>query len=165
MDIIDNEYLLKALAEMVRDENNRIISAGLATPEDIGRLASYAAEIIAKETNRPNMLLDTLSVYHKILSAIKLPGDFKEISTEVGSKEESKNKLDEVLEDVNKKEDENKEEGFSEEYEIVVAEVINRLEKIAYNLGSRGNHDAAYMVERCVNEIKCAEKNIKVSNK
>jgi hypothetical protein len=153
MDIIDNKYLLKTLVELVRDENIRIVSAGLATANDIKRLTDFASEIIVKEADgRPDMLLGTLAAYHRRLAAVKLPGDFKEITAEIGLKDETKDKLSELLDE--NKEDDKHEEESDKEYEIVVAEVVYQLEKIAYNLGSVGNHDAAYLVERCVNEIK-----------
>ncbi len=156
--IIDNEYLFKSLIEMVHDENNRIVSSGLASADDIKQLADSVSEGIIKNalSGEAAIALKDLIKLHKQLSRVKLPGDFVQISARLGDTfDVSINMSGEVKEDKAEiKEPELSDEDENKDFELIKIETLAKLEKIAYDLGSKGNHTAAFLVERHINEIK-----------
>ena len=134
--------------------------------------------------NGPNILLKTLSELHNDLSSVKLPGDFKKIAMGMEDKilivldipqEKDKEQIFDIPSLLNKEEEprtkaetdkikaetkEKKEEKEDDAIdmdaikETIKCHIIPKLEKMAYDLGSKGEHKAAYTIERVLRDIE-----------
>jgi hypothetical protein len=167
-DIFDKQFLLKQLVGMINDEAGRIVSLRLAAPEETGKLIkSIVSGIIGSECESAHDILNPLSALHTNLASVKLPGDFQKLACEmqdvlllvvdapVEAIEPKKEVVieEEKTEEKEDKKDEAKEDKKFEIFELVAKNIVEKLNKIAYDLGREGNHAAAYMVERCVGDI------------
>lgn len=76
----NNEYLLKSMIAMVRDEGKRIVSLGLATDDDLRKLSYPIIEIVSKSEGAEDVLLPALSILYNKLTDVKLPGDFEKVA-------------------------------------------------------------------------------------
>lgn len=170
---INNEYLAKLLASLVRDEGKRIVSSGLANVDELNCLFKNALGKIVKDKSALNekLLLDTLSTLHNDLLKVKLPGDFKDVTEEIDEKlvlildvsdimgekstscssDISKNNDESIIEIV--LEDPEDEEEGEEDIDKEANEVVSKLQKVAQDLGRIGNHSAAYNIERMIKEL------------
>lgn len=152
----DNEYILKSMLASVRDEGDRIVSLGLATHGDVKNLVGPALQTAIKQATNgiqdKSVLMNTLTILHRDLSSVFLPGDFEKVAgPEV-------DKLHQMLDLPIESEQEDVKpevvpEGIDEE-EADPLEILSTLENIAYNLGKTGNHKAAYLVERRIRKIE-----------
>jgi hypothetical protein len=159
---------------LVRDEGKRIVASGLASPDEFnGLLKNALREVSNKSDLDKKLLLDALSTLHNDLLRIKLPGDFKKATAELEEKlfiildlpeEQDGEQVYDLSEILNTKEiviEEPKEDGEEKEDEddsakdkITADEVINKLQKIAYELGRMGDHEGAYKIERMIRKIQ-----------
>lgn len=165
--ITDKQYLLQSLAGLVRDENTRIVSLGLATPDEAKKLIeSVHSTLVDKHIDAgADAIIDALAFVHRNLSAVKLPGDFQKaacgiqdafcIVLDIPVTEETMEVAppQEGVLVIEPKKDEDKEKK-DEEKEKIKAEIINKLEKVAYSLGQKGAQEAAYAVERTIHELE-----------
>lgn len=85
----NDEYLIKSMMSLVRDETKRIESLGLAPQEDLRVFIKQAVQqAIDKVTGGADdsVALETITLLHKNLSAVHLPGDFLKITKSAGEK-------------------------------------------------------------------------------
>ena len=167
--ITDKQYLLQSMAGLVRDENARIVSLGLATPDEAKKLIeSVQSALLSDHLDvGPDTIINALAFVHHNLSTVKLPGDFQKVACGMQDafcivvdipveKEVAKIETPQegiiVIEPKDEKED--KKSKKKEKIEKVKASIIERLEKIAYGLGQKGGHEAAYAVERTIRELE-----------
>ena len=155
-----DEYLLKTMMSLVRDESNRIVSLGLATQKAIQGFIDPELEFVVRKVPRiaekKSVVLDKLTEIHNKLAMVRLPGDFEKLSAT-----DDRQILDMIGVDVLADEPETPdvvcapeekqetEDGGNEQ----VAAVYSFLDDLAYELGRNGNHRAAYMVERTMQKI------------
>lgn len=139
---------------------------------------------IAQADRKWEPVLDSLSKLHGVLSAVRLPGDFERLASDpiildlsnlprLEDKEYEDKFYDlsgiiERLKKIHESEgceshtdvevNEEPHEDFNSDVKIarviLVEKVSTHLEKIAYQLGRDGNHEAAYLVERTIREMQ-----------
>lgn len=186
----DEQFLIKTFLELIKDEELRIVSAGLAKQKEVVDLFD---PLIKDASSNPfvHYPSQVLSKVHQKLSTVQLPGDFEKLAEDEKEKEKfydlnnlpeltpkpEKDKLHYVAPKTEEAEPE-PEEVFEEEPvqeegelscdvgEFTIGEserlssyIEDKLEKIAYSLGTRGEHEAAYLIERKVEEIRNLLKN------
>jgi len=127
-----DDFLIKSLAALVNEEGQRIVDSNLASIESLKKH-------ISAELNDSKDLLKSLSALHVKLAAIKLPEDTSELEVE----EEMREELEEFIEK-------------DEEIGQLASIVFDTLSKIASLMGAKGNHEAAYKIERAIEEMKNA---------
>lgn len=133
---------------MVADESGRIISLGLAPKDDLHLLVEKTLDDIA--VNNESKAFDILASLHEDLSAIKISGDFEKIRPPVVDKNDDLT----VSPDIDHKATTiNNIINIQEDVEII-NKICSNLHDIAYKLGSKGEHEAAYMVERSIISIE-----------
>ena len=162
--ITDKEYILRSFIELVRDENSRIVSQRLATSEEAKKLIDSISTAMVQNISTPYDLIEPLAYVHRNLASVKLPGDFEKVAC--GMQDAFSIVLDvpvqdEIAEVVSPQagvlvveEDEEKKDEKKEKKKKVKSMVLERLEKIAYSLGNKGQHEAAYVVERAMRELE-----------
>ena len=180
----DKNFVIKSLMALVGEESQRIMSLGLATHKELDDIleptVQYAIKKAGLNSNSVDVLLGILSDLHTKLASVKLPGDFSAIAADEkfykaidipykgekfydipGSKKQEENldteleekELEEVLEEYIESEEEQHTEDCNCMY--CFTSIINTcLKKLAYSLGSSGNHEAAYLVERTIHSIQ-----------
>jgi hypothetical protein len=154
----NDEYTLKSIISLVCDENDRIVSLGLATHDDLRKLyvpvLRKAIEKTSDNVRDKSAITNALALLHNDLKSVSLPGDFEKIAELLGSspfdvsedegeeemKEEMEEKLDEYLQD--------------EEEDDMTEDLLSTLGNIAYDLGKSGDHEAAYLIERKIRKMK-----------
>jgi len=179
----DEQFLIKTFLELIKDEELRIVSAGLAQRKEVVGLFD---PLIKDASSNPfvHYPSQVLSKIHQKLSTIQLPGDFEKLAEDEKEKEKfydlsslpeltPKSEKDKLQYVTPKSEEPDPEEVFEEEPaqeegelscdvgEFTIGEserlssyIEDKLEKIAYSLGTRGEHEAAYLIERKMNEIR-----------
>lgn len=133
--VLDDKYLLKSLVELIRGEGTRIVSSGLASGQDMKRAVDQTLDTAMKSVGKPDEIIHVLSDLHHDLTCVKLPGDFDHLRVEA---------VEEVIQD---------EPAVKEIKQSDESVVISVLETMAYELGKKGNHDAAYIIERAMRDI------------
>jgi hypothetical protein len=140
---------------MIKDEGNRIVTAGLVkNPKELSDYINPKLSDVLKMTANKNIILGALAEVHNTLQSVKLPGDFKKIST-------SNNILSDIIED---NVDDIKpldqvlngivhDDSVDKKVEERLANLNSKLYKIAYDLGKNGHHEAAYLIERAITKI------------
>jgi len=145
-----NEYIIKSMFEMVRDEGDRIVSLGLATRDDLKNLIEPEVKIASKNADE---LLVVLGKIYTNLKAVHLSGDFEKLA-------EPEDVEQYLLETYPKKEEKKEDEEENKEEEAAVPEdegmftIYNSLEQMAYRCGMSGDHDSAYKIERTIRDIE-----------
>lgn len=136
---IDKGFLLKSLSELVNNEANRIVDSKLVPLNDVKKY------IVASLSDSGDAL-KALSDLHTELSNTKLPVDTDKfyVSTSEDNKEEEemKKELEKVIEE---------EDNQIKELASIVKDT---LEKVAYLVGSKGDHKAAYIIERYLQTLE-----------
>jgi len=174
-----DDYILKSMWEMVRDEGNRIVSLGLASHDDLKKLIEPAVEKAVKHADgSKDFLLKSLAELHGSLKAVYLPGDFEKAGED---------KLDYLLEAPRPTPDKAPAEGVvpedpevegpdpeeevpgdkpeetdpekdldevAEEEPEGIHSVLSVLDTLVYKLGTEGNHEGAYKIERVMRKIE-----------
>jgi ribosomal protein S27AE len=191
IDLTDKTYILQSLMELIRDENIRIVAQRLATSDEAHKLTKDVSTSIARQIQSPNVvtgdLVAPLSLFHRNLAAIKLPGDFQKVAADL------QDTFSIILEPLSEHELETEinpcpscgkekapaehkpdsktnihcpscgagvalalipEDELDPEPKQKHAAILARLEKIAYNLGQAGKHEAAYLVERTMHDLE-----------
>jgi hypothetical protein len=159
----NNEFLAKSLISLVRDEGNRIVKANLATYDNVKSLVQPALELTIDNINiyGSGVILNTLSVLHNELRAVKLPGDFHKVSGNIkeqfkiilGYEQELEDDI--ILDDIKIIEDTHDTSIIAQNN--IKKEILRRLSNIVYELGLNGNHKVAYLIERKMHEIENIE--------
>jgi hypothetical protein len=151
---------------MIKEENKRIASLGLASEKELSFFLDKVSNKIMKNAKE---MQNALCILHDKLKSVKLHGDFVKMAQCLREDfvvlldipfEESL--LPEKMIIIEKNEEENKdkekldEEDDSDEKikEALYECIVPRLNKIAYDLGSKGNHKAAYIIERYTMKIE-----------
>ena len=98
-----NDYLLKSIRELVQDETKRVLSLGLASSNDVEKLANHRLKGVTEES----AFLAALGALHADLRTVYLPGDFEKLAIT----------FEELEEFVDNPEESEKEEEISEELE------------------------------------------------
>lgn len=176
--ILNNpKYVLSMVLELIDDEKSRILANKLADQEHWHNFFGPVKTMILKDAKLHRNSEKTVSQLlgmHNLLKSIKLPGDFEKIAEEKlyiildTPYEESVEKdiveKDECVEC--KKENEECEECEEENVEDILANAVNiHLQKIAETLANKGNHKAAYLVERTIRSISMEAENGKLFSK
>jgi hypothetical protein len=192
--LLENKnFVTYTLAGLVEVERDRILSTGLATPNQLSSLSDVTEYMVkmAKSGNT-DVLVNSLANLCTLLKSIKLPGDFEKytIGSPSGLGEEfyialdlpydgekfhdlssiTKDKEDDGEEECVECEKESKEEDKcedcaddSENVQDILADAVNvHLKKIAEALGDKGDHEAAYLVERTMRSINREAENGKL---
>ena len=185
IDLTDKTYILQSLMGLIRDENVRIVNQKLATPDEAHKLTYDVSTSIAHNIQSPNVVADDLvtplSMFHRHLATVKLPGDFQKVAADL--QDTFSIVLEPIpMEDVDCERAVEKTEKPLPEHDLESstnthcpscgvglalvpeelddtpkkshAEILARLEKIAYNLGQAGKHEAAYLVERTMHDLE-----------
>jgi len=167
-ELFNNEnFVTDSLIGIVRDEGHRILANKLASREQLNSLVDSVVSAVFEKKYTSSNFATYLSSLHKTLASVKLPGDFEKIGLDPlainlnklteQEYEQQFDKLDEIKEkldaDVCEKVVEKTPPSTTVENESI-AFVGEQLEKISYDLGSRGHHGAAYLVERTIQKIK-----------
>jgi len=158
--ILDKQTLstLDILAQIVRDEVGRIISAGLVPENDLRGFIKASMIDRLKETcenKDAGILTKALANLHSDLQSISLPGDFTELTKDPFQElmimiiPEEKEEQGDNSEPEDEKEDE---ECVDVNNACMLA--IEKLKDIAYKCGSNGKHKAAHMIEKTINNIE-----------
>lgn len=166
--MFDNDYVVKNLKAMIIDESNRIVSLGLAKGHDISKLVG----VIQGKRLTGEQNFGAIARLHAQLSVVRLPGDFEKMAADfyqvpknfLGYSGEEfcifPDKKDELKKEHEEDpeliifEEEPEEEDEALDQMALAAEVSDQLEVIAYKLGSRGDHESAYLVERNIRDIQ-----------
>lgn len=133
---LTNDFLIKSLAELIDEESNRILGAKLLS---INRLKEYITSSLKDSKD----MFKSLSHLHTKLASIKLPEDVKSIPEE--NKKEEKEMEKELEKFIKDEED--------EEIKEMAHIIADTLSKIAAYVGERGNHEAAYLIERYIHTL------------
>jgi len=156
----NDEYLLKSMMSLVRDESNRIVSLGLATHDVLKAFVETplhnAIKRVSEDNEDKSVVLKALTDLHNNLNDIRLPGDFEKISSSVEHQlyaamdvempeTDETNSTDVVADDVDDYSDDSNDEE--------IKAICSVLDHITYELGKKGNHEAAYLVERTLRKI------------
>lgn len=187
--LLENKnFVTYTLAGLVEVERDRILSSELATKSQLSSLSDVTEYMVkmAKSQNT-DVLVNSLANLCTLLKSIQLPGDFERyaeqeefyIALEIPYEDEKP--CDLSLQKDDKKEcpecpeckKENKEEDDDDCMECedtdaqeVLAESVNvLLRKIANSLGDKGDHEAAYLVERTIRSINGEAENGKLLDK
>lgn len=138
---LNDKHLVESLIALIRKEEDRIISTGIATSNEMNLAAAPVLEAVVDNVGNRSDILVTLADFQYDLSCIKLPEDFEHIRVKA-----------EVDPDPIVVEPEPKSDlavdAVSDE-----SIILSVLETMAYELGKRGNHDAAYIIERAMRDI------------
>ena len=175
--IFDNpEYVTKQLLSLISDEGKRIVSASLATGDDLRRVIEPVIKLaVNRSTANANILINTLGLLHDILSDVKLPNDFGDASDSVSKvvlvlnpddsisnvlnkdekQEEEDKKIEEKVEENEENEDkvDEQEEQDCIEFKNNARLAVKKLEKLASDFGRQGEHERAYIIEKALREI------------
>lgn len=170
----NKQYFLSVAADLINDEQKRILSSGLATEEML-------SDFFTNYINNADSSIECLAKIHAQLQSIKLPNDFRKMaadekfyqSVKAPYKGEKFYDLSSLKPDVDAKLEKQLEKALKEYIETeeveedhledcacdscddVIATTINRqLEKIASSLGARGQHEAAYLIEKTIRSIR-----------
>lgn len=153
----NDKYLIKSMMSLVRDETKRIESLGLAPQEDLRAFIKQAVQqAIDKVTGGADdsVALETITLLHKNLSAVRLPGDFLKITKSAGEKLSDALAIDTTAEELDCTKDPSVEETLKPGERIAgvenqaIKKICSILDHITYMLGSKGNHEAAYLTEK-----------------
>lgn len=144
---------------LVRDESDRIVSLGLAECDVMKDFVeSELREVIKCADGDKVVVLGKLTDLHSDLNAIRLPGDFEKTTAPTNQQlreaiglelppeviTDSIDPSDTLAVEALADDDEEDEEDGSEE----IKAICSVLDKITYDLGKQGSHEAAYLVER-----------------
>lgn len=137
--LANKTFIVESLLSFIEEERHRIVGAGLVKQESCDRyLGSYLKKLASDASN--DEMISKLTALYESMQNVQLQGDrfFAE---------EAKIETPTTIQAPQEKEAEtqtNKIEAFLED----------RLEKIAYSLGSAGNHKLAFEVEKTIKNIK-----------
>jgi hypothetical protein len=138
----DDKYIAKSLIEMVRDEGKRIVASGLATRDEVN---SFIGHLVSEASGYDDIgvFIDGVRDLHHCLDSVRLPGDFKKVAGD--------NETLEVPEETDA--EDSSDDTFALAYNKHRDYILEKLASVVYEFGSNGNHEAAYLVERAINEI------------
>ena len=144
--LADKAFIVESLLSFVEEERHRIVGAGLVKQESCDRFLGGLLKKLASDTNSDEMIAKLTALYESMQN-VQLQGDrFFE--------EEAKTPTATIT-------------PISPASSVTPAQVDrvdkvalfleSRLEKLAYSLGSTGNHALAYEVEKVMQNIKRGE--------
>lgn len=134
----NRDFVYDSLLSLIDEERSRIVEAGLIAPITCDRvLAGFLQKIASEQYMTKDEAISKLTDLYESMRSIRLAGD------KFG--EESAPAAPEVLE---------VEESVQVKSALEALESIEQLERVAYKLGSCGNHKAAYEVEKVINQLK-----------
>jgi len=151
MDIFeDKEVLASTLYDAIREETQRIVTSGIAKPDEVlGYVNPYIEDAISKseDDKATDDLILTLSRLHLKLMGVKLPGDMPQTPLpKVESKEEHCQ--------CQTKEATEEEEVKNVAVKVAIGRLEENLSNVIYALGKAGHHTHAFAIERKLNELK-----------
>lgn len=143
MGLFDNkQFVLDSFIELIKEEKQRIIQQKLASKDQVNELVGDVLQTLSKD---PDLFLKELSDLHLSLKNIKLTGDLKTAEiVACGCSGEG---------ECCKKESTASVECACPTLTKISAEVNNTLEQVSYELGSKGDHENARLVEKTANKI------------
>jgi hypothetical protein len=142
--LANKSFIIESLLAFVEEERHRIVGAGLVKQESCDRFLGGFLKKLAGDTNSDEMVSKLTALYESMQN-VQLHGDrFFE--------EEAKMPTNTVNTTVSIT-------PATEEVRVDKAALFleSRLEKLAYSLGSTGNHAMAYEVEKVIQNIKRGE--------
>lgn len=152
----NDEYLLKSMMSLVRDESDRIVSLGLAEHDVLKRFVeSELHGVINRANGDKGVVLGKLTDLHNGLNSIRLPGDFEKATKSANQQLldiiglEPLSETDTVTEPEMQADVEDEDNGSED-----IKAICSVLERITYELGKNGRHEAAYLVERTLYKIE-----------
>ena len=143
-----NDYIQQSIRDMVNREADRIVSLKLATSENINKFVSAH---IDEQNGDQETFIKSLAKVHSSLSEVYLPGDFEKIAGELLSSPQPE--AQEKQPDEEDAEEKDLSEVATEEPEGLFT-VLNSLNSLIYKLGTNGEQEKAYQVERMVGRIE-----------
>lgn len=155
----NDEYLLKSMMSLVRDESDRIVSLGLAEHDVLKRFVeSELHGVINRADGDKGVVLGKLTDLHNGLNSIRLPGDFEKATKSanqqlldiIGLEPLSETDTEDTATEPAPQADAEDEDNGSED----IKAICSVLERITYELGKNGRHEAAYLVERTLYKIE-----------
>ena len=137
--LVDTDFVFGSLLALIDEERNRIVASGLLRQADCDHVLSTVINKLASEQFMPkDETMAKLVDLYESMKGVKLAGDTFQQQSPVP-----------VTVDVPQT------QVIVEEDDTVQArQTIEQLEKVAYRLGSGGNHKAAYELDKVISQLK-----------
>ena len=140
----NRDFVYDSLLSLIDEERNRIVTAGLINAETCDRaLATFLQKIADEQYMTKDEAVSKLTDLYDSMHSIKLAGD--RLTEDTTAPNATSTPAPEFIE-VEETDEQVKQAG--------ALESIEQLERVAYKLGSCGNHKAAYEVEKVINQLK-----------
>lgn len=176
----NKDFTINAMAHLINDERVRIVKSKLAKKEDVQNLLD---DIFAKRLEYHKGETHNTMIIYDYLHSIRLPGDLQKTAHEFyealdipyegekfyelphkkqekdeDNKEEAAEKLESALEKYIEETEESEEHAedclCDKCMDTWASNLTNSLQKVACSAGQKGNHEAAYAIERLIRQIK-----------
>lgn len=145
----NKQYFLNTIAHLVSDEKDRIVQQGLASKEEISAfIDAIIKDLQTKNSDGKEVTAEDINNIYRALKSIILPGDFQKFSAEKSA--------DDAKTATNKEELVNgQDEDDTLHSQVELAEkILGKLDSIAYQVGRKGDHETAYLIEQTARTIR-----------
>lgn len=134
--LIDKDFVAESLLSLIEEERDRIVYSNVMSEIDCdNRLRGFIIDLYKNASNSKDDLVLELTKLYDCMKSVKLAGDtFGKIEEEPDQPKENDKSV--VTADT------------------IINLVVDRLDSIVADLGSSGNHKAAYEVEKTIRNIR-----------